>query len=118
MNCEQFECAACKARPNAYGCIYCGGDGIITREVWDTEDRMLHMARIVRADGIPRRTVLPPHLASRVLVQPKQYKVKRRLQSLPALKGEVRHMIPVSEPTPFDKEAHRSSRHYKSSFTL
>lgn len=90
---------------------------MILREVWDTEDRMLHMARVVRIDGEPRRTVLPDHLAEQVNVRPKEYKTKRKMVVLP-MGGRARIVIRAREKKPFNAENHKKKSHYVGNFDL
>lgn len=46
MERTEFNCQSCADKPDASGCIYCGGSGVIVREVWQTEERMAHMSTV------------------------------------------------------------------------
>ena len=74
MNEIKFQCKKCVGTGEGFSgrlCIYCDGMGFVTREVEDTEDRMLRGARLARqrASKIGRkvaRTALPDHLVDRL----------------------------------------------------
>lgn len=49
MRYERFDCKKCAGTGfirTARECFYCEGEGQIWREIWETSDRIAHMAKI------------------------------------------------------------------------